>query len=103
MSYLFLRAIGIDDGGVIQMALQIAGDIVDIDTAQLVALYQFFLGQTFGLVLLGQFVDSGDDFVHIHSSYLIHSGGSPPKFFLFLYRLSCFCVLHRCVAELHAS
>ena len=52
------------------MSLQIAGDIVDVDAAQLVTLHQLLVGQTFGLVLLGQLIDSGNDLVHVHLYYL---------------------------------
>ena len=48
---LLLGAVGIHDGGVLQMTLQVAGNGIDVDAAQLGALLQLLLGQTFGLVL----------------------------------------------------
>ena len=63
---LFLGAVGTDNVGVVHLGLQIAGDIVDVDPAELGALFQFSLGQAFGLVLGGQFVDSCDDFIDVH-------------------------------------
>ena len=69
---LLLGSVGIDDAGVVQLLLQIAGDGINVDPSEFVTLCQFLFGQTFSFVLLGQFIDSGDDFVHIHdiTSYI---------------------------------
>ena len=72
--HLFLGAVGINDGGVLQMALQVAGDGIDVDSSQFGTFFQFCLRQTLSLVLVSQFVDSLDNFVHVHISYLIHTG-----------------------------
>ena len=65
---LLFGAVGIDNAGVIQLLLQIAGDGINVDPSEFVTLCQFLFGQTFSFVLLGQFIDSGDDFIHVHVS-----------------------------------
>ena len=66
MLQLMLGAVGVNNVGVFQSAHQAGFYIVDVDAAQLVPLHNLFLGQTFGFGLGRQFVDSLDDFVHIH-------------------------------------
>ena len=55
---LYFGAVGLDDVGVLQLSHQIGFVGIDIDPAQLVPLHQFLIGQTHGLILGCQFVDS---------------------------------------------
>ena len=64
--YLMLCAVGVDDIGILKLSYQAGLDGVNVDSAQFVPLYSFLLGQTLGFCFLGQLVDSGDNFIHIH-------------------------------------
>ena len=83
--YLYLGAVGLDDVGILQLAHQISLDRVNVDPSELVTLGQLLGGQTLGLVLGGQGVDSCDYFVHIHSltSYIAVNGHRNSIFFGF--------------------
>ena len=67
MGDLFLGAVGVENGGILQLTNQILLDRVDIDSSELIAFRQFLGGQSLGLVFCGQFVNSGDDFIHVHA------------------------------------
>ena len=63
--FLFIPVF-VDDVGVLQLTHKAGLDRVDVDPAELVPLFQFFVGELFGFGFPRKFVDPGDHFVHVH-------------------------------------
>ena len=80
-----LGSVRLDNVGVFQLGYQICFVGINVDSSELIPLFQLLGGQALCLVFGSQFIDSCDYFIHIHSvtSYIAVDGHRNSIFFGF--------------------